>query len=149
MDAVFLGYLGLALVLGLSGIGSIYGVSITANAGIGSLKKNPDLFGYYMILMTPPATNGLYGFLGYFIMSDLVTPEITWFQASGVFAACLALGALNLFSAPRQAQACANGMAAISGGKPELFGKSLMLIVFIELYAIIGLAALFLVYGAL
>ena len=38
----FLAYLGWALMLGLSGIGSSYGTTIAANAAEGALKKNPE-----------------------------------------------------------------------------------------------------------
>ena len=124
-------------------------MSIAASAAIGAMKKNPDPFGYYLVLMTPPSTNGLYGFLGYFIFSDFMVPEITWFQASAIFSTCLALGLLNFFQSIRQAQVCANGIVAVCIGKQDIFGKMLILIVFIELYAIIGLVAVFLVTGAL
>ena len=148
MDPVFLAYFGKVLVLAVSGIGSIVGVSISASAAIGAMKKDTDQFGFYLVFMTPPATNGLYGFLGYFIFSDHLIPEITWFQSVAIFSACLSLGLLNLFSAIRQGQVCAHAMAALSSGH-NIFGKALIVIVFIELYAIIGLAALFLVYGTL
>jgi len=141
-------YIGIALTLGLSGVGSIFGVTIAANGAIGAMKKNPDPFGSYLILCTPPSTNGLYGFLGYFMTAKYLVPEITMFQASAICFACLALGALNLFSAIRQGQASANAMAGIASGH-DIFGKSLMLIVFAELYAIVGLAAVFLVAQSL
>ena len=144
MEPIFLAYLGVVMTLALSGAGSAWGVTITANAGIGALKKNPDGFGTYMILCAPPATNGLYGFLGYFLVSRFLVPEITMFQASAIFGACLALGILNLFSAIRQGQAGGNAIAAISNGH-DIMGKSLILIVFAELYAIVGVAALFLI----
>ena len=38
----FLAYLGWALMLGLSGIGSSYGTTIAANAAEGALKKNSE-----------------------------------------------------------------------------------------------------------
>ena len=144
MEPIILAYLGVALTLALSGAGSAWGVTITANAAIGALKKNSDAFGTYMILCAPPATNGLYGFLGYFMVSPFLTPGITMFQAAAIFGACLALGILNLFSAIRQGQAAGNAIAAISNGH-DIFGKSIILIVFAELYAIVGVAALFLI----
>jgi len=148
MEPIIVAYIGIALTLGLSGVGSIYGVTICASAAIGAMKKNPDPFGSYLILCTPPSTNGLYGFLGYFMMARFLVPEITMYQATAICFACMALGALNLFSAIRQAGASANAMAAIANGH-DIFGKSLMLIVFAELYAIVGLAALFLISGTL
>jgi len=144
MEPIFLAYLGVVMTLALSGAGSAWGVTITANAGIGALKKNPDGFGTYMILCAPPATNGLYGFLGYFMVSGYLTPDISFFQASAIFAGCLALGILNMFSAIRQGQAGGNAIAAIASGH-DIFGKSIILIVFAELYAIVGVAALFLI----
>jgi V/A-type H+-transporting ATPase subunit K len=144
MEPIILAYIGIALTLALSGVGSIFGVTIAANATIGAMKKNPDAFGSYLILCTPPSTNGLYGFLGYFMMAEFLVPEITMFQATAILFGCLSLGTLNLFSAIRQGQASANAMAAISSGH-DIFGKSLMVIVFAELYAIVGLASVFLI----
>ena len=148
MEPIIVAYIGIALTLGLSGVGSIFGVTIAANGAIGAMKKNPDPFGSYLILCTPPSTNGLYGFLGYFMVSEFLVPEISMFQAIAIFFACFALGALNLFSALRQGGASANAIAAIASGH-DVFGKSLMLIVFAELYAIVGLASVFLVAGTL
>ena len=37
-----LGYIGLAMMLGLSGIGSSIGTTIAGNAAEGALKKNPE-----------------------------------------------------------------------------------------------------------
>jgi V/A-type H+-transporting ATPase subunit K len=148
MDPIILAYVGIILTIGLSGVGSVFGVTITANAAIGAMKKNPDAFGNYLILCAIPSTQGLYGFLGYFMLKDFLVPEITMFQAVGIFGACVALGACNLFSALRQAQVCANGMAAIASGH-DVFGKSLIVAAFAELYCIIGLAATFLIAGTL
>ena len=37
---LFIAYIGIAVMVGLSGIGSAYGVTIAGNAAIGALKKN-------------------------------------------------------------------------------------------------------------
>ena len=148
MDPIILAYFGVALTLGLSGAGSIFGVTITANATVGAMKKNPDSFGNYMILSAIPSTQGLYGFLGYFMLADFLVPGITMFQATAVFFACLALGSLNLLSAIRQAQVCANGIDAIASGH-DVFGKTLIVAAFAELYCIIGMMATFLIAGTL
>ena len=58
MEAIVLAYIGVALMVGLSGIGSIYGVSISGNAAIGAMKKDPDSFGNYMVLSALPSTQG-------------------------------------------------------------------------------------------
>ncbi|MDR1667657.1 MAG: V-type ATP synthase subunit K [Bacteroidales bacterium] len=148
MDAIVLAYIGIGLMIGLSGIGSALGVTITGNAAVGAMKKNPDAFGNYIVLSALPGTQGLYGFLGYFLMTNFLTAEITIFQAAAIFGAGLALGSVCLLSAVRQGQVCASGIAGIGAGY-DVFGKTLILAVFSELYAIISLAATFLIAGTL
>lgn len=65
MEPIILAYIGVGLILGLSGIGSAYGVTIGGNATVGALKKNDEAFGNYMVLCALPGTQGLYGFLGF------------------------------------------------------------------------------------
>ena len=55
---------------------------------------------------------------------------------------------VGLFSAIRQGQVCANGIIGIGNGH-DLFGRTLILAVFPELYAIIAFAAVFLINGSL
>lgn len=148
MEPILLAYIGVGLMLALSGIGSAYGVTITANASVGALKKNPDKFGNYMILTALPGTQGLYGFLGYFLLSDFLVSEITFFQAAAIFAIGATVGLICIFSAIRQGQVGANGIAGIGAGH-DLFGRTMILAVFAELYPIVAIAALFLVSGSL
>jgi len=148
MEPIILAYIGVGLMIGLAGIGSALGVSIGGNASIGALKKNEDAFGNYLVLSALPGTQGLYGFMGYFILQDVLTPTITWLQAGAVFGAGLALGFVALISAIRQGQVCANGISAIGSGY-NVFGNTLILAVFPELYAIIAFAATFLISAAI
>ena len=148
MQPIVLAYIGIGLMLGLTGIGSAYGVSITGNATVGALKKTPDKFGNFMVLSALPGTQGLYGFLGYFLMQKVLIADMTWLAASGVFGAGIALGFIGLFSSIRQGQICANGIAGIGAGY-DLFGKTLILAVFPELYAIVAVAATFLISAAI
>ena len=147
MEAIVLAYIGVAFMVGLSGIGSIYGVSISGNAAIGALKKDPDSFGNYMVLSALPSTQGLYGFVGYFVMSAVIMPEMSWAVAGAVFGAGLTMGLSGLFSGIRQGQVCANGIAAIGSGH-KVFGNTMILGVFPELYAILGLLVVILINGA-
>ena len=136
-------------MIGLAGIGSVLGCSMSGNASVGAMKKNPDAFGNYLMLTALPGSQGLYGFVGYFLLSTLglLTVDMTWLQASAVFAVGLALGMVGLLSAIRQGQVCANGIAAVGSGY-DVAGKTLILAVFPELYAIIALAAVYLVGNA-
>jgi V/A-type H+-transporting ATPase subunit K len=148
MEPIILAYIGVGLMIGLAGIGSAFGVTIGGNAAVGAMKKNEDAFGNYLILSALPGTQGLYGFMGYFILSAHLVPDITWANAAAIFGAGLALGFVGLMSAIRQGQVCANGIAAIGSGY-NVFGKTMILAVFPELYAIIAFAATFLISGAL
>ena len=150
MDAIVFAYIGIGIMLALTGIGSAYGVTIGGNAAIGAMKKNSDAFGNYLVLSALPGTQGLYGFGGFFIFSasGVLTTDITWLQAGAVFGAGLALGLVGLFSAIRQGQVCANGIAGIGSGH-DVFGNTLILAVFPELYAILGFAAAFMINGAI
>ena len=147
---LLLAYMGIAAMLILSGIGSAYGVTIAGNAAVGALKKNDGAFGNFLVLTALPGTQGLYGFAGYFMFQNIfgvLTPEISMIQASAVLAGGLALGFIGLFSSIRQGQVCANGIAAIGQGH-NVFTNTLILAVFPELYAIVALAGVFLIGGA-
>lgn len=144
MTPVFLAYMGIFLMVGLTGVGSAIGVTITGNASIGAMKKNADAFGNYMVLSALPGTQGLYGFLGYFLLQKHLIPEMTWAAAAAVFGAGLILASAGLVSAIRQGQVCANGIAGIGSGY-DVFGKTMILAVFPELYAIVALAAVFMI----
>lgn len=58
---LLIAYIGIAVMIGLSGIGSAYGVTIAGNAAIGALKKNDGAFGNFLVLTALPGTQGLYG----------------------------------------------------------------------------------------
>ncbi len=148
--AIILAYAGFALMLGLAGVGSAIGVSIGGNATIGALKKNDGAFGSYMILSAMPSTQGLYGFAGFFIInsSGVMSEQITIMQGMAIFAAGFALGLVGLISAIQQGKICANGIASIGAGY-DVFGRTVVLAVFPELYAIVAFAATFLISSGL
>ena len=146
--ALVLAYVGIALMIGLCGIGSALGVTYGGNATVGAMKKNDEAFGNYLVSSAMPGTQGLYGFLGFFLLQGVLTPEIAMNQALAVFSCGLFLGVVGLVSAIRQGQLCANGITAIGNGH-DVFGKTLILAAFPELYAIIAVAATFLISSAI
>ncbi|MFO7874419.1 MAG: V-type ATP synthase subunit K [Bacteroidales bacterium] len=148
MEPIILAYIGIGLMVGMAGIGSAFGVSMGGNASIGALKKNDEAFGNYMVLSALPGTQGLYGFMGYFILSGYLVAGMSWATAAAIFGAGLALGFVGLLSGIRQGQVCANGIAAIGSGH-DVFGNTLILAVFPELYAIVAFAATFLIGNTL
>lgn len=148
MEPILLAYIGVIAMVALGGIGSTYGTTISGNAAVGAMKKNKGAFGNYMILCAMPSTQGLYGFLGYFLLKGFLVPEITMAQGVAIFGAGLALGLVCLWTAYRQGQLSANAITAIGNGH-DVFGNSMILIAFPELYAILGVALVFFVQMAI
>jgi V/A-type H+-transporting ATPase subunit K len=117
---------------------------------VGALKKKDDAFGSYMLLSALPGTQGLYGFAGFFIInsSGILTPDISIMNGIAIFACGFLLGLVGLVSAMKQGQVCANGIAGIAQGY-DVFGKTMVLAVFPELYAIVAFATTFLISSGL
>ena len=136
MEPILLAYLGIALMTGLTFIGSSYGVTICGNAVVGAMKKNPDALGTYIALSALPSSQGLYGFVGYFMMQKFLVDSITMLNATA------------MFSSIRQAEVCANGIAGVGAGH-NVFGATMVMAVFPELYAILALLVVILIGGTL
>lgn len=149
MEPILLAYLGIALMTGLTFIGSSYGVTIAGNAVVGAMKKNPDALGTYIALSALPSSQGLYGFVGYFMMQKFLVDSITMLNATAIFGAGLVLGFAGLFSSIRQAEVCANGIAGVGAGHNDVFGATMVMAVFPELYAILALLVVILIGGTL
>lgn len=135
---IFIAYIGIAFMVGLTGIGSCIGLANCGNAVVGAMKKNPDKLGTYIALSALPSSQGLYGFVGFFMMQKFLVPEITMLAACAILGAGLILGSVGLYSAIRQGSICANGINAVGSGH-EVFGPTMVMAVFPELYPILGL----------
>ncbi len=125
-------------MVGLSGIGSAYGLTICGNAVVGAMKKAPDKMGTYIALSALPSSQGLYGFVAYMMMQKFLVGSIPWVAAAGILGAGLIMGFAGFFSAIRQGQVCANGIAATGAGH-NVFAATMVMAVFPELYAILAL----------
>lgn len=144
MTAIILGYIGVALMVGLSGMASCIGTSIAGQAAVGAMKKNSGAFGSYMILAAIPGSQGLYGFVGFFLIKNYLTAGISLMQGAAILGAGFLMGFVCLLSSIYQAKICANGINAIGNGH-DVMGKTLILAAFPELYAILTVAAIFLI----
>lgn len=138
-------YIGVALMVGLAGIASAVGTSICGQASVGAMKKNSNAFGSYMILSALPGSQGLYGFVCFFMVQDFLTNP-TPLQGAAILGAGILVGIANLAAAIYQAKVCANGIAAIGNGQ-DVMGKTLILAAFPELYAILTVAATNMIAG--
>ena len=146
--SLILAYVGVVLMVGVSGLASAVGTARCGMAAVGALKKNSGAFGSYMILSALPGSQGLYGFVGYFMVSGYICEGMPMITSVGIFGAGLLMAIVCLSSAIMQSKVCANGIAAIGNGN-DVMGKTLILAAFPELYAILGVAATFLISSAI
>ena len=136
MFTTVLAYLGLGLVLALAGIGSAYGTTIAGNAAEGALKIKPEASGTYMVLSALPATQGIYGFVAFFMMLGKVRAGSL--AGAVVFGIGLCVGLVCMLSAIRQGKVCANGIVGVSQGH-NVMVNTLIYAALPEFYAILGL----------
>ena len=146
--ALIFAYLGVALMVGISGLASAVATARCGMAAVGAMKKNSGAFGSYMILSALPGSQGLYGFVGFFMVQSYLVESMPLITGIGIFGAGLLMAIVTLSSALYQAKVCANGIVAIGNGN-DVMGKTLILAAFPELYAILGVAATFLLAGAI
>ncbi|MBN1577579.1 MAG: hypothetical protein JW913_13555 [Chitinispirillaceae bacterium] len=136
--------IGLGLMVGLAGVGSAIGTATVGCATVGMLKKKPEAFGIGMALTVIPGTQGLYGFVAFFLYTAVINPSLTLFQGAVVLGAGIAVGLACMLSGIFQGKVCASGVAAIGQGF-NVFGNTMILAVVPELYAILSLVAAILV----
>lgn len=140
---------GAALVIVLSGIGSAIGVALAGQAAGGVLSEDPEKFGRMIPLIGIPGTQGFYGFLiGFLVLNklNLLAADIkipTFSQGIQIFVICLLVSLVESISAVWQGKVSVASIYMVAK-KPEQAGKALVLPIFVEIYAILGLTAAFL-----
>jgi len=140
---------GAAIVMAISGVGSAIGVAIAGQAAGGVLTEDPEKFGRMIPLIGIPGTQGFYGFLiGFLVLNklNLLAAEIkipTINQGIEIFSICAVVSLVESISAVWQGKVAAASIYMVAK-KPEETGKALVLPIFVEIYAILGLAAAFL-----
>ena len=125
-----LGLLGAALAAALACIGSAKGTGIAGEAGAGLVSEDPSKFGKAMIMQVIPGTQGLYGF-------------VIWFLAQSL---PIALG--GLISAIAQGKVAAASLNILAK-KPDDWSKGMIFCITVEFYAILCLLASFLMLNGL
>ena len=86
-----------------------------------------------MVLSALPATQGIYGFVAFFMMLSKVAEA-----GAVVFGVGVSVGLVCMISAIRQGQVCANGIVGVSQGH-NVFTNTLIYAALPEFYAILGL----------
>ena len=134
------GALGIALAIGLAGIGSAKGVGIAGEAVAGLLTEQPEKFGKALILQLLPGTQGLYGFVIGLLALGKISADTTLTQGLYILLACMPVALVGLLSAISQGKAAAAAIQILAK-KPEHNTKGIILSVMVETYAILGFVA--------
>ena len=140
---------GAATVMTISGVGSAIGVALAGQAAGGVMSEDPEKFGNMIPLIGIPGTQGFYGFLiGFLVLNklNLLSANIaipTLMQGLQIFAICFVVSLVESISAVWQGKVSVASIFLVAK-KPEEAGKALVLPIFVEIYAILGLAAAFL-----
>ena len=135
---------GAALAVILSGIGSVIGIQYAGRASLGAMSEGTKDFAKYLMLSALPGTQGIYGFVAGFLIlmwSGIISGEtaaLTIEKGWQFFYASLPVAFAGLVSAIHQGKVCASGVN-MTTKQPGEVGKALVLGVFIEFYAILGL----------
>lgn len=145
---LILAMVGLGLMVGLTGAGSAIGTAIGGASVIGMTKKAPEKFFTGLILAGMPATQGLYGFVAFFMYKGAFSAdvEVTVLQGAVTLGAGIALGLAGLISAIQQGKVCANGITGLGSGHGSMV-NTMLLAALPEFYAILGLVAALMMQG--
>ena len=132
-----LGALGVALAVGLAGIGSAKGVGIAGQAAAGLLTEQPEKFGKALILQLLPGTQGLYGFVVGLMVLLQLSSTTTLQQGAYLLFACMPVAIAGLFSGIAQGKTAAAAVQILAK-KPEHNTKGIVLTAMVETYALLG-----------
>lgn len=154
MEGFTLAMLGMALVIVLGGIGSAIGVSLSGQMASGVITEEPRKFGKMIPLVGIAGTQGFYSLLiGFLVMMKLklLTGEpltnISMLTGAQLLFICAPIGFVEMFSAIYQGKAAAAAIGIVAKREEEA-GKALILPAFVEVYAVLGLVAAFLLLNA-
>ncbi|ATD55643.1 V-type ATP synthase subunit K [Clostridium chauvoei] len=129
--------IGVALAVGLSGIGSAKGVGLVGQAATGLVTEEPEKFGKALVLELLPGTQGLYGFVIGFLVFSKMTSGMTLEQGMYLLGACLPIAFAGLWSGIAQGKVAAAGIQILAK-RPEHNTKGIILAAMVETYALLG-----------
>lgn len=131
------GALGIALAVGMSGIGSAKGVGIVGEAATGLVTEEPEKFGKALVLQLLPGTQGLYGFVIGFLVFTKMASGMPLDQGLYLLGACLPIAFAGLWSGIAQGKVAAAGIQILAKN-PEHNTKGIILAAMVETYALLG-----------
>ena len=138
-----------AIATVFAGIGSIRGVGMSAEAGMGVLAEDPSKFGKLLVLELLPGTQGLYGFIvSFLILMNIgifgginanIASEVGWLY----IVASLPIAIGGLISGIAQGRVAAASVNIVAKN-PNDWSKGMVLCIIVEFYAILSLLISFL-----
>ena len=108
--------------------------------GAGLIAEDPSKSGKAMILQVIPGTQGLYGFVIWFLAFGKLVPGMSVEQGFQVMMACLPIAFGGLLSAIAQGKVAAASVNILAK-KPDDWSKGMVLCITVEFYAILSLLA--------
>ncbi len=145
----FYAIIGAAIAVLLSGIGSAIGVGRAGQAASALLGKQPEKYGKVLILQLLPSTQGLYGFVvGFMVLIQLGAlggsmPAIPDSTGWVLFAYCMPIAFVGLGSAIMQGNS-AIGCIGLLGKNEKMFGRTIIMVALVEIFAIFAFIISFL-----
>lgn len=142
--------LGIALSVILSGIGSAKGVGIVGEAATAVVIDEPEKFAKSLILQLLPGSQGLYGFAIGLLAFGKISSLSTLSTSTGfmVFAACLPVAVVGLFSAIAQAKVSVAGITILIKNESQQI-KGIIYAVMVEIYALLAFVISFILLNSI
>lgn len=139
-----LAVLGGASAFLFAGIGSAIGIGLAGQAASGVMSEDPEKFGSLLLLVSLPGTQGIYGFLSWFLVMlklGLISgtiAKVSVYQGWQILIACMPVAWVGFLSAIHQGKVCAAGIY-MAAKQPKDIAKPLVLGALVETYAVLGL----------
>lgn len=149
-------FAGAAIAAGLGFTGSALGMGYAGQAGAGVTSEKPELFGRVLLMQALPGSQGIYGFVGAFLILNFAgllggadtTTVIGVEQGFQFLMASIPLGIAALFSGIFQGKVSASGITMIAKDE-SLVARAIILSAMVETWAIFGLLISFILLNAI
>lgn len=151
-----LAYIGPPLAEAMAVIGTTLGIQKAASAGLAIISEDPKMAARVYALSFLPATQTMvygfgYLFLAYSMLRMYVDAKgfVPTHIALGLLALSVFVGIAEYFSALKQGEVCADGVAQLTKTGGKIFPSTIVLAAYEELFGILGLAFGFLIASLL
>lgn len=149
ISGIGLAFAGAAIVAAGGGIGSSIGMGYAGATGAGAAAEKPEIFGKILLLQALPGSQGIYGFVGAFLIlffsgilggtAGSLSVATGWQYLFSAFPLAFAA----LFSGMYQGRVSAAGINLVSKDDTQV-AKAMILSAMVETWAIIGFLVTFL-----